>query len=166
MMFVLADGTMHGAHLADAGRHLQEGPPPRPLISMSSPSPAMAFSLLWYDVAKGPWVRIDWKHGRRVSRRPTKMFHQHFNTSRDPGAAISRSRFGGFALSVHRVGSGTCFKGMDVTVKDGGLPDRVRGPEIRAIHRMYLEEAGQSTASRRAMGKFIDEERLHQKRRP
>jgi len=91
MMFVLADGTMH-AHTSQmpvgtykkGHRHGSDFH----VFAVTG----HGYSLLWYDIAKD-LVRIDWQHGV-VFAPPDQMFHQHFNTSRDPARYLAVA-FGG-----------------------------------------------------------------------
>jgi uncharacterized RmlC-like cupin family protein len=150
MMFVLADGTMH-AHTSQmpVGTY-KKGHRHGPDFHVFAVT-GHGFSLLWYDVAKD-LVRVDWKHGV-VFAPPDQMFHQHFNTSRDPARYLAVA-FGGlrypFTESKRQV-----FKGMDVTVKDGGCQIEYEDQDPR-IHRMYLEELAKHGVTS-GMGKFIDE---------
>jgi gentisate 1,2-dioxygenase len=150
MMFVLADGTMH-AHTSQmpVGTY-KKGHRHGPDFHVFAVT-GHGFSLLWYDVAKD-LVRVDWKHGV-VFAPPDQMFHQHFNTSRDPARYLAVA-FGGlrypFTESKRHV-----FKGMDVTVKDGGCQIEYEDQDPR-IHRMYLEELAKHGVTS-GMGKFIDE---------
>jgi hypothetical protein len=81
------------------------------------------------------------------------MFHQHFNTSPDPARYLAVA-FGGlrypFTESKRHV-----FKGMDVTVKDGGCQIEYEDQDPR-IHFMYLEELAKHGVTS-GMGKFVDE---------
>ena len=96
IMFVLADGTMPRPYLGNAGRNLQEGPPPRTGLSRD----VRPRHRLLPAVARGKdqdFIRIDWQHGV-VFPPAGGQFHQHFNTSGQPGA-LSRNRHRRLALS-------------------------------------------------------------------
>ena len=75
------------------------------------------------------------------------------NTSRDPARYLAVA-FGGlrypFTESKRHV-----FKGMDVTVKDGGCQIEYEDQDPR-VHRIFLEELGKNGVRSR-MAKFIDE---------
>ena len=151
MMFILADGTMHAHISRDAGRHLQEGAPPRRRTSTSSRVTGHGYSLLWYEGDKD-FVRVDWQHGW-VFAPPDQMFHQHFNTAPDPARYLAVA-FGSlrypFTADKRRV-----FTGMDVSVKDGGCQIEYEDQDPR-IHRIYLEELARHGV-KSGMAKFIDE---------
>jgi hypothetical protein len=150
MMFILADGTMHAhtsqmpvgtykkAHRHGADFHV---------FAVTG----HGFSLLWYEGAKD-FVRIDWKHGW-VFAPPDQMFHQHFNTARDPARYLAVA-FGSlrypFTTDKRHV-----FLGMDVSVKDGGCQIEYEHQDAR-IHGIYLEELGKHGVTS-GMAKFIDE---------
>ena len=137
-------------HLADAGRHLQEGPPPRRRL------PRLRGHRAWLlaAVVRGEkdFVRIDWKHGW-VFAPPDQMFHQHFNTAPDPARYLAVA-FGSlrypFTTDKRHV-----FLGMDVSVKDGGCQIEYEHQDPR-IHDIYLAELGKYGV-KSGMAKFVDE---------
>ena len=86
MRFILADGTMHAHTSADAGRHLQEGAPPRPGFPCLTLK-GHGYSLFWREGDKD-FIRIDWKPGV-VFAPADQIFHQHFNTAPDPARYLA-----------------------------------------------------------------------------
>ena len=136
MMFILADGTMHAHTSQMPGRPYKKAHRHGADFHVFAVT-GHRFSLLWYEGAKD-FVRIDWKHGW-VFAPPDQMFHQHFNTARDPARYLAVA-FGSlrypFTTDKRHV-----FLGMDVSVKDGGCQIEYEHQDPR-IHGIYLEELG------------------------
>ncbi len=151
IMFVLADGTMHAhtsempvgtykkAHRHGAGFH----------VSCIS---GTGYSLLWYDVDED-FVRVDWDYGV-VFAPPDGMYHQHFNTGREPARYLAVG-IGGLRYPM-LAETRAAFMGMDVNVQDGGAQIEYQDQDPR-IHETYLEALGKTGAESR-MGKFIKED--------
>jgi len=151
MMFILAEGTMH-AHSSQmpvgtykkAHRH---GPDFHVFAVTGH-----GYSLFWYE-GDEDFTRVDWQHGV-VFAPPDRMFHQHFNTSRDPARYLAVA-FGSlrypFTTDKRRA-----FLGVDVSVQDGGLQIEYEHQDPR-IHRIYLEELARHGV-KSGMGKFIGEQ--------
>ncbi len=134
IMFVLADGTMH-AHMSEmpvgtykkAHRH----GPDFHIFAVTG----HGYSLYWYE-DDGDFRRFDWQHGA-VFAPADRMFHQHFNTSREPARYLAIA-FGGLRYPFAEDKKKT-FLGMDVSVKDGGRQLEYEDQDPR-IHRLYAEE--------------------------
>ena len=97
-------------------------------------------------------MRVDWNHGV-VFAPPDMMFHQHFNTSREPARYLAIA-FGGLRYPV-LAEKWVIFMGMDVNVRDGGAQIEYEDQDPR-IHEIYLESLAK-TGAESGMGEFIDE---------
>lgn len=148
--FVLADGTMH-AHMSElavgtykkAHRH---GPDFHIL-----PVTGHGYSLLWYEDDKDR-KRIDWEPGWMYAP-PDQMFHQHFNTSREPARYLAvafgsirhpftsdkRAQFGpGSDTSLARGGRQVEYEDEEPSIRQLFEDELTRGgvevdPRLRAI---------------------------------
>jgi len=150
MKFILADGTMH-AHSSEmpvgtykkAHRH---GPDFHVYTVTGH-----GYSLLWYE-GDADFQRVDWRHGV-VFAPPDGMYHQHYNTGSQPArylaVALGNLRYP-FTSAKWRL-----FKGVDVSVRDGGAQIEYKDQDPR-IHRIYLDEL-QKARVRSRMGDVIDE---------
>lgn len=150
MKFILADGTMH-AHSSEmpvgtykkAHRH---GPDFHVYTVTGH-----GYSLLWYE-GDSDFQRVDWRHGV-VFAPPEGMYHQHYNTGSEPArylaVALGSLRYP-FTSAKWRL-----FKGVDISVRDGGAQIEYKDQDPR-IHRIYLDEL-EKTGARSRMGDVIDE---------
>ncbi len=111
-------------HLADAGRHLQEGATATAPTSTSSPSPATAIRCSG-TTSPRTWCASTGSTAS-CSRRPTRC-STSTSTPRPIRRAISRSPSGACAIRS-RQSKRHVFMGMDVNVQGRRLPDRIRGP--------------------------------------
>jgi uncharacterized RmlC-like cupin family protein len=150
MKFILADGTMH-AHSSEmpvgtykkAHRH----GPDFHVFTVTG----QGYSLLWYE-GNSDFQRVDWRHGV-VFAPPDGMYHQHYNTGAQPARylaiALGSLRYP-FTSAKWRL-----FKGVDVSVRDGGAQIEYKDQDPR-IHRIYLDEL-QKSGVRSRMGDYVDE---------
>ena len=99
------------------------------------------YTLLWNEGDRD-FQRVDWRHGMCFAP-PDNMFHQHFDTSPRAARYVAVG-FGSKRYPViwdRRVGSEG--KRTDVSIKDGGRPDRVRRPgpaHPRALARRVAQD--------------------------
>jgi mannose-6-phosphate isomerase-like protein (cupin superfamily) len=138
IMFVLANGTMH-AHMSEmpvgtykkAHRH---GPDFHVFAVTGH-----GYSIYWYE-GDSDFQRFDWQHGA-VFAPADRMFHQHFNASTEAARYLAVA-FGGLRYPFAEDKKKT-FKGMDVSIKDGGRQVEYEDQDPR-IHRMFADALGQS----------------------
>jgi oxalate decarboxylase/phosphoglucose isomerase-like protein (cupin superfamily) len=150
MMFILAEGTMHAhtsqmpvgtykkAHRHGADFHV---------FAVTG----HGFSLLWYE-GETDFVRVDWQHGV-VFAPPDRMFHQHFNTSTDPARYLAVA-FGSLRYPFTQ-SKKDLFRGVDVSVKDGGCQIEYEHQDQR-IHGIYLSELAKHGVQSK-MSQHLDE---------
>jgi uncharacterized RmlC-like cupin family protein len=148
--FAFADGVMH-AHTSEMAvgtykKGHRHGPDFHVLITVGE-----GYSLFWHQGDKD-FVRVDWKPG--VVFAPTDgIFHQHFNTSREPARymaiALGSLRY---PLTADKV---KIFTGVDVDVKQGGAQIEYTDQDPR-IHTLYLSELAK-TGVKSEMGDQFDE---------
>jgi len=142
IMFVLADGNMHGhisemptgtykkGHRHGAGAHV--------MCVVGT-----GFSLLWNDGDKD-FMRLDWEHGM-VFPPAEKQWHQHFNTSNRPArylaTGVGSIRYP--LTAIKRRSSGTISAdarpAVSLSVKQGGDQIEFEDQDPR-IHPLWLEE--------------------------
>ena len=155
MQFILADGGM-GAHCSEmpVGTYKKghrHGPGLHIFVVHGT-----GYTLLWYQ-GDEDFKRVDWRHGM-VFAPPDRMFHQHFDTSRQPArylaVGLGSKRYP--VIQVRRAGSEG--QRTDVSIKEGGRQIEYEDQDPR-IHRIYLEEL-QRTGVESRMGKFFDEDRI------
>jgi len=150
MMFVLADGTMH-AHTSQMPVGTYKKGHRHGADFHVFAVTGHGYSLFWYEGEKD-FVRVDWHHGV-VFAPPDQMFHQHFNTARDPARYLAVA-FGGlrypFTTEKRHV-----FMGMDVNVKQGGCQIEYEDQDPR-IHQIFLDELAKYEVESK-MASFIDE---------
>jgi gentisate 1,2-dioxygenase len=134
IMFVLADGTMH-AHMSEmpVGTY-KKGHRHGPDFHVFAVT-GQGYSIYWYD-GDSDFQRFDWQHGA-VFAPADRMFHQHFNTSPEPARYLAVA-FGGLRYPFGEDKKKT-FKGMDVSLKEGGRQVEYEDQDSR-IHRMYTDE--------------------------
>ena len=134
IMFVLADGTMH-AHMSEmpVGTY-KKGHRHGPDFHVFAVT-GHGYSIYWYE-GDTEFQRFDWRHGA-VFAPADRMFHQHFNTSPEPARYLAVA-FGGLRYPFAEDKKRT-FRGMDVSIKDGGRQVEYEDQDQR-IHRMYAEE--------------------------
>jgi len=150
MKFILADGTMH-AHSSEmpVGTY-KKGHRHGADFHVFNVT-GTGYSLLWYE-GDDDYVRVDWHHGV-VFAPPDGMYHQHYNTGPNP------ARYLAVALGSLRYpfteSKMALFKGVDVSVRDGGAQIEYEHQDPR-IHRTYLEELRKNGVESR-MGDHIDE---------
>ena len=139
----------HGRpHLPVPGRHLQEGPPPRPgahVIILGG----VGFSLLWQEGDKER-VKADWKPGSLVVP-PEDWFHEHFNSGAEPARYLAL-RFTGRKFKQSTPYSGA--EGADVSVKEGGWQIEYED-EDHSIHELFESELAEHGAACR-MKNMVD----------
>ena len=155
MQFILADGVM-GAHCSEmpVGSYKKghrHGPGLHIFIVHGS-----GYSLLWYH-GDEDFKRVEWRHGM-IFAPPDQMFHQHFDTSREPArylaVGLGSKRYP--VIQVRRAGSEN--QRSDVSIKEGGRQIEYEDQDPR-IHRIFLEEL-QKTGVPSEMGKHFDEEKI------
>lgn len=139
MMFVLADGTMH-AHMSEMPVGTYKKGHRHGADFHIFTVTGHGYSLLWYE-GDADFRRVDWRHGV-VYAPPDRMLHQHFNTSPEPARYLAVA-FGGlrYPFSEDKV---LTFKGMDVSMRDGGrqIEYSDEDPRIRDIYRAELARQG------------------------
>lgn len=150
MMFILAEGTMHAhtsqmpvgtykkAHRHGADFHV---------FAVTG----HGYSLLWYE-GETDFVRVDWQHGV-VFAPPDRMFHQHFNTAKDPARYLAVA-MGSLRYPMTQ-SKKDLFLGVDVSVNDGGCQIEYEHQDKR-IHPIYLKELAKSGVQSK-MSQFFDE---------
>jgi mannose-6-phosphate isomerase-like protein (cupin superfamily) len=114
------------------------------------------YTLMWHE-DDAEFERHEWRHGF-VFAPPEGMFHQHFNTGREP------ARYLAISMGSHRypvLGHKLKLKqAPDASIQEGGAQINYEDQDPR-IHDIWLRElAGAGLASR--MGKYFDEERIRQ----
>ena len=154
--FALADGVMH-THTSEMAvgtykKAHQHGPDFHVLITIGS-----GYSLFW-EAGDKDFIRVDWKPGSVFA--PTDgIFHQHFNTSREP------ARYMAIALGSLRypltLDKRKIFLGVDVDVKKGGAQIEYTDQDPR-IHALYLQELAKNGVES-GMAEYIDEAPYRQK---
>lgn len=148
--FAFADGVMH-AHTSEMAvgtykKGHRHGPDFHVLITVGQ-----GYSLFWHEGDKD-FIRVDWHPG--VVFAPTDgVFHQHFNTSRQPARymalALGSLRY---PLTADKL---KIFVGVDVDVKKGGAQIEYTDQDPR-IHTLYLTELAKSGVASE-MGDQFDE---------
>jgi mannose-6-phosphate isomerase-like protein (cupin superfamily) len=155
MQFILADGVM-GAHCSEMPigtykKGHRHGPGLHIFIVHGS-----GYTLLWYN-GDEDFKRVEWRHGM-VFAPPDQMFHQHFDTSREPArylaVGLGSKRYP--VIQVRRAGSEN--QRSDVSIKEGGRQIEYEDQDPR-IHRIFLEEL-QKTEVSSEMGKYFDEDKI------
>lgn len=150
MRFALADGVIH-VHTSEMAvgtykKGHRHGPDFHVLLLSGT-----GYSLFWYEGEKD-FMRVDWAPGM-VFAPVDNIFHQHFNTGRDP------ARYLPFALGSLRYplveAKRQIFLGVDVDVKKGGNQIEYQDQDPR-IHAMFLEELAKNGVES-LMGDYIDE---------
>jgi gentisate 1,2-dioxygenase len=134
MMFVLADGTMH-AHISEMPVGTYKKGHRHGADFHIYAVTGKGYTLLWYE-GDEDFHRVDWRHGV-VYAPPDQMYHQHFNTSREPARYLAVA-FGGLRYPFTEDKRRT-FTGMDVSERDGGRQIEYEDQDPR-IHRMYAAE--------------------------
>ncbi|MFM2129316.1 MAG: hypothetical protein RL477_862 [Pseudomonadota bacterium] len=150
MRFALADGVIH-VHTSEMAvgtykKGHRHGPDFHVLLLSGS-----GYSLFWYEGDRD-FRRVDWAPG--VVFAPTdNIFHQHFNTGKNP------ARYLPFALGSLRYplveAKKQIFLGVDVDVKKGGNQIEYTDQDPR-IHAMFLAELDRNGVQS-LMGDYIDE---------
>ncbi len=150
MRFALADGVIH-VHTSEMAvgtykKGHRHGPDFHVLMLSGT-----GYSLFWHE-GDADFRRVDWAPG--VVFAPTNnIFHQHFNTGREP------ARYLPFALGSLRYplveAKRQIFLGVDVDVKQGGNQIEY-GDQDPRIHAMFLEELARNGVDS-LMGDYIDE---------
>jgi quercetin dioxygenase-like cupin family protein len=152
MRFALADGVIH-VHTSEMAvgtykKGHRHGPDFHVLLLSGT-----GYSLFWYEDDRD-FRRIDWAPGV-VFAPVDNIFHQHFNTGREP------ARYLPFALGSLRYplveAKKQIFLGVDVDVKKGGNQIEYTDQDPR-IHGMFLEELAKNGVES-LMGDYIDESR-------
>jgi gentisate 1,2-dioxygenase len=134
IMFVLADGTMHG-HVSEMPVGTYKKGHRHGADFHVFAVTGKGYSIYWYE-GEEEIRRFDWQHGCVFA--PTDMlFHQHFNSSPEPARYLAVA-FGGLRYPFSEDKKKT-FMGMDVNVKEGGRQIEYEDQDPR-IHQMYLEE--------------------------
>jgi len=150
MRFALADGVIH-VHTSEMAvgtykKGHRHGPDFHVLLLSGT-----GYSLFWYEGDRD-FRRVDWAPGV-VFAPVDNIFHQHFNTGRDP------ARYLPFALGSLRYplveAKKQIFLGVDVDVKKGGNQIEYTDQDPR-IHATFLEELAKNGVES-LMGDYIDE---------
>ena len=112
------------------------------------------YSLMWPQ-GDPDFIRVDWRYGMLFAP-PDMMFHQHFNTSKEPArylaVALGSMKYPFLALRKKQL------LGVDVNVGAGGGQIEYEDQDPR-IHALYLRELEKNGVASR-MGKYIDETAL------
>jgi mannose-6-phosphate isomerase-like protein (cupin superfamily) len=150
---ILADSPMH-AHVSEmpvgaykkAHRH---GPGAHVLALTGS-----GYTLLWRE-GDEQFERHEWRFGYAFAP-PDGVFHQHFNTGREPArylaASLGSHRYPVLTRKIVRKTA------PDASIRDGGLQIDYADQDPR-IHRMWLADlAGSGVAS--SMGRYFDEDAI------
>ena len=140
------------AHLRVPGRHLQEGPPPRPGRPRHHPRRPAGTRCSGRRARSRE--RVDWRPGSMVVP-PEHWFHQHFNSGADaralPGAALGQPPLRPRRGDPGRRGA------RDVDVKQGGA--QIEYPdEDHAIHELF---EARGAAQRRDLPHALDDSLVH-----
>lgn len=150
MRFALADGVVH-VHTSEMAvgtykKGHRHGPDFHVLLLSGS-----GYSLFWYEGDKD-FRRVDWAPGV-VFAPVDQIFHQHFNTGKDP------ARYLPLALGSTRHPLTAAKKqitlGVDVDVKKGGNQIEYTDQDPR-IHALFLDELAKNGVDS-LMGEYIDE---------
>jgi mannose-6-phosphate isomerase-like protein (cupin superfamily) len=156
MRFALADGVIH-VHTSEMAvgtykKGHRHGPDFHVLLLSGT-----GYSLFWYEGDKD-FRRVDWAPGV-VFAPVDKIFHQHFNTGREP------ARYLPFALGSLRYplveAKKQIFLGVDVDVKKGGNQIEYTDQDPR-IHATFLDELARNGVDS-LMGDYIDESAYRRK---
>ncbi|MGE3245440.1 MAG: hypothetical protein AB7F96_22320 [Beijerinckiaceae bacterium] len=154
--FILADGTMHShmsqiptgrykkAHRHAAGTHVHA-------------VTGEGYTLLWYE-GDSEFREVPWRHGIMYTP-PFWMFHQHFNTSKEPARYLAcslGSRRYPFIALRRRSAEG----GGSISIQNGGRQIEYEDQDPR-IHRKWLEAIAESGV-RSDMGDVFDEPAIMQ----
>ena len=141
IMFVLADGIMHG-HISEmpVGTY-KKGHRHGPSFHVMCVT-GHGYSLLWFEGQKD-FLRVDWKHGTVVPP-ADQQFHQHFNTSNHPArylaTAVGGLRYPLMVTQRHALlGKDGQKQGVSLSLKEGGGQIEYEDQDPR-IHRIWLEE--------------------------
>jgi mannose-6-phosphate isomerase-like protein (cupin superfamily) len=134
IMFVLADGTMH-AHVSEMPVGTYKKGHRHGADFHVFAVTGTGYSIYWYEGDKD-FQRFDWQHGA-VFAPADMLFHQHFNTSREPARYLAIA-FGGLRYPFSADKRKT-FLGMDVDVKQGGRQLEYRDEDPR-VHEMFESE--------------------------
>ena len=139
IMFVLADGTMH-AHMSEMPVGTYKKGHRHGADFHVFAVTGEGYSLYWWEGEK-ELRRFDWKHGC-VFAPADRLFHQHFNVSREPARYLAVA-FGGLRYPTLADKRAT-FMGMDVSVKEGGrqIEYEDEDPRIRKIYEEELAKHG------------------------
>jgi cupin superfamily acireductone dioxygenase involved in methionine salvage len=152
MQFLLAEGSM-GAHTSEmpVGTY-KKGHRHGPGLHIFFVH-GTGYTLLWYDGDKD-YQRVEWGHGMLFAP-PDGMFHQHFDTSRQPARYLAI----GFGTKrypiVYERRMGSEGRRTDVSIKDGGCQIEYKDQDPR-IHALWLQEL-RRTGVESKMGKYFDE---------
>jgi cupin superfamily acireductone dioxygenase involved in methionine salvage len=152
MQFLLAEGSM-GAHTSEmpVGTY-KKGHRHGPGLHIFFVH-GTGYTLLWYEGDK-EFQRVDWGHGMLFAP-PDGMFHQHFDTSRQPARYLAI----GFGTKrypiVYERRMGSEGRRSDVSIKDGGCQVEYADQDPR-IHALWLKEL-RKTGVESKMGKYFDE---------
>jgi gentisate 1,2-dioxygenase len=149
IMFVLADGTMHG-HVSEMPVGTYKKGHRHGADFHVFAVTGKGYSIYWYE-GEEEIQRFDWQHGCVFA--PTDMlFHQHFNSSPEPARYLAVA-FGGLRYPFSEDKRKT-FMGMDVNVKEGGRQIEYEDQDPR-IHRMYLDELSKQGIQPRMEGVLV-----------
>jgi quercetin dioxygenase-like cupin family protein len=109
------------------------------------------YSLMW-SAGDADYIRVDWRYGMLYAP-PDMMFHQHFNTSREPAryvaVALGSMKYPFLALRKKQL------LGADLNVGEGGGQIEYADQDPR-IHALYLSELAKNGVPS-GMGDYIDE---------
>lgn len=135
IMFVLADGAMH-AHMSEMPVGTYKKGHRHGADFHIFPVTGHGYSLYWYEGDRD-FHRFDWRHGA-VHAPPDMIFHQHFNTSREPARYLAVA-FGGLRYPITSEKRSLFHTGMDADIKRGGAQIEYEDEDPR-IRKMFDEE--------------------------
>jgi mannose-6-phosphate isomerase-like protein (cupin superfamily) len=150
---ILADSSMH-AHTSEMAvgtykKGHRHGPGAHVFAVTGS-----GYTLMWKE-GDADFERHEWRHGF-VFAPPDGMFHQHFNTGREPARYLAISlgshRYPVLARKVERKHA------PEVSVNEGGIQVDYEDQDPR-IHRIWLKELAKAGVASH-MGRYFDEERI------
>jgi len=155
MQFILADGIM-GAHASEmpVGTY-KKGHRHGPGLHIFTVH-GSGYTLLWYQ-GDEDFQRIEWRHGMLFAP-PNQMFHQHFDTSKEPARYLAIGLGSKRYPVVYRRRAGSENNRSDVSIKKGGRQVEYEDQDPR-IHPLWLAEIAK-TGVPSQMGKFFDEEAM------
>jgi mannose-6-phosphate isomerase-like protein (cupin superfamily) len=155
MQFLLADGIM-GAHASEmpVGTY-KKGHRHGPGLHIFTVH-GSGYTLLWYEGDKD-FQRVEWDHGMLFAP-PDQMFHQHFDTSKEPARYLAIGLGSKRYPVIQRRRAGSENNRSDVSIKKGGRQVEYEDQDPR-IHPLWLQEIAKTGVTSK-MGDFFDEEAM------